>query len=562
MSNGQQPLVVATNNAYEYALAGPADAQVDAESNNDESPVPQQGPSTDVEHVKNAQASSSTWEDFFDFSEYALDGAADAHNDRLNNDELPAPLQGPSTDVEHVENAQASFQTLENFTAPVADLPRWPQFDGNLYHLPQHSANAQLPTQDDALPQHEHEAGNAMDGPPGGYRAQPSTALQGAARSQHGYNPGYHVNGPPGAYYLQPSTAAAPQGYAWPQLGYHPAPFYPDQPPQTVAGPSYPNQPPQAIAGPSYPNQPPQAVAGPSYPHRHPQVTGPFYPYQHPHTVMGPPIMNNPTGAFPQNQDAPLQMGAGGGSTVQPASSASTSRRKRKAHQMVASSDGNSTSSIPLKPKKKKPRRHDDIGSGKFGPYALLDASATVMPMPVHDPQPFDVSFRRTLDPDGKPLQTRRYGVIELDNSLPRGSDNVTEHHSSGPICVRMCDWDDDQPCGLFIETERTRIEDHLWYWHGVKLKDKTACRIKDCTEVKPMQYLGRHIETVHFKTGSRCFYCNKLCARGDSLKRHLNGCQVLSDSRERAMQAGHDFYCKEGIKSVYGYIVPAKNAT
>jgi hypothetical protein len=31
MSNGQQPLAVSTNSTYEYALAGPADAQVDAE---------------------------------------------------------------------------------------------------------------------------------------------------------------------------------------------------------------------------------------------------------------------------------------------------------------------------------------------------------------------------------------------------------------------------------------------------------------------------------------------------------------------------------------------------
>ncbi|KAG2749886.1 hypothetical protein P692DRAFT_20873502 [Suillus brevipes Sb2] len=38
--------------------------------------------------------------------------------------------------------------------------------------------------------------------------------------------------------------------------------------------------------------------------------------------------------------------------------------------------------------------------------------------------------------------------------------------------------------------------------------------------------------------------------------------CQLLSDSRERAMQAGHDFYPEEGIKSVYGHIVPTKDAT
>lgn len=338
--------------------------------------------------------------------------------------------------------------------------------------------------------------------------------------------------------------AQAPaQNDTWPQLGYHPALFYFGQPPQTIAGPSH-------------PNQPPQAFAGPSYPHRQPQVMGQFYPY---HTVAGPLIANNPIGAFPQAQNAPLQMGAGGGSTVQPASRASAKHGKRKAHQMVG--DGNSTSSIAQKPKKKKPRRGNDIGSGKFGPYTLLDASATVMPMPVHDPQPFDISFRRTLDPDGKPLQTRRFGVIELDDSYPHGSDNVTEHHSSGPICVRLCDWD-DQPCGLYIEMERTRIEDHLWYWHGVTMEDDTVCRFKDCTELKPMQCLGRHIQTVHFKTACRCSYCNLLCARSDSLFRHHKVCQILSDSRERAMQAGHDFYPEEGIKLVYGYIVPAKNAT
>ncbi|KAG1842045.1 hypothetical protein DFJ58DRAFT_807215 [Suillus subalutaceus] len=183
------------------------------------------------------------------------------------------------------------------------------------------------------------------------------------------------------------------------------------------------------------------------------------------------------------------------------------------------------------------------------------------MVMPVHDPKPVDISSRRTHDPHGNPLRTRRFGVMELDDSYPNASDNVTKEPSSELICVRSCDWT-DQPCGLFVDMDKIRFEDHLWYWHGIELKKCTPCHFEDCSDVGVRTHLSRHIEGAHFEISYQCPYCKRLLTRTDSLGRHQKGCKPLLASRAHAEHGGYDFCLQELIKLVYGYIVPAKNAT
>ncbi|KAG1781637.1 hypothetical protein EV702DRAFT_1072299, partial [Suillus placidus] len=172
---------------------------------------------------------------------------------------------------------------------------------------------------------------------------------------------------------------------------------------------------------------------------------------------------------------------------------------------------------------------------GKYGPYTLANASAAVMAMPVHDPKPVDISKRKTLDPHGNPLRTRRFGVMELDDSYPSTPDNLMNLKGLSPelTCVRSCDWT-DQPCGLFIEMDKTSIDGHLWYWHGLKTT-ATPCQFEGCEDTEDMKYWGRHIEGVHFETSYQCPYCNKHFSRDDALRRHLKGCKPFAASQERA---------------------------
>ncbi|KAG1829664.1 hypothetical protein EV424DRAFT_1344105 [Suillus variegatus] len=182
-------------------------------------------------------------------NEDALAGPADAHvegtkqltsNDRTNCDKLPATQQGTGADSQNVQNPQMFelFPTLENFTAPVAGLPKLSHIDQGLYYPPQISAVPQAPPQGHPWSQHEYNPEYFMNGPPDTYK-QPSAAPQGTIWSQHEYNPGHDVNGPPGAYHPQPSAIvpAPPQGHALAQHGYHPAPSYPYQQPSSIAGP-------------------------------------------------------------------------------------------------------------------------------------------------------------------------------------------------------------------------------------------------------------------------------------------------------------------------------------
>ncbi|KAG2738630.1 hypothetical protein P692DRAFT_20882448 [Suillus brevipes Sb2] len=191
----------------------------------------------------------------------------------------------------------------------------------------------------------------------------------------------------------------------------------------------------------------------------------------------------------------PPRMEAGGGSTVQPPFKASG---KREAGRMFVSADG----TLFIQKRRRLNNEHSDI-PWKFGPYTPSGPSATVMPMPVHDLQPVDISNRGIHDHDDNALKMRKYGVMELEDP------DVTEQHPSGLICVRPCDWA-DQPCDLFVEVDPICIEEHMLHWHGVTMKERAACRFEDCFE-PPMQYLSRHIESVHFDTHYKCPYCHEL---------------------------------------------------
>ncbi|KAG2148180.1 uncharacterized protein EDB93DRAFT_1250248 [Suillus bovinus] len=430
-------------------------------------------------------------------NEDALAGPADGHVDGSNDDESPAMQQGTLADSQYVQNPQTS-----------GSFPTSENFTAPVAGLPQLSHIDQglyYTVQTSAIPQapHEYDHGYFTNGPPSAYYTQPSVAPQGPAWSQHEYNPEYYANGPPGAYYSQSSAviAAPPQGHALAQHGYHPAPSY---------------------------------------------------PYQQPPTIAGPSNVDHPTETFPQGQYAPLQTESSEDSDMELASSAldGTARpRKRKTHL------------APTTRKRRRPNMTDDCTPGKFGPYTPADASATIMTKPIHDPKPVDISSRRTHDPNGNPLRTRRFGAMELDDTYPDGSGNVPDRHSPQLICVRSCDWT-DQPCGLFIEMDKARIEHHLWFWHGVEAKKPTPCQFKDCPDAGTMMYLSRHIGGVHFDTSYQCPYCKKLWSRTDALVRHQKGCKRLLASRAHAKHGKYEFSLQAMIKSVSGYIVPARNAT
>ncbi|KAG2053924.1 hypothetical protein BDR06DRAFT_1021209 [Suillus hirtellus] len=147
---------------------------------------------------------------------------------------------------------------------------------------------------------------------------------------------------------------------------------------------------------------------------------------------------------------SPLRTESSGSSNMAPTSFAldettSTRPRKRKTRQ---TSDDLSSFVAPSMRKRRRPNAADDYRPGKFGPYTLANTSATIMTMAVHDPKPVGTSSRRTHDPNGNPLRMRRFRST----------------------CVRSCDWT-DQLFGLFIEVDKIRIEDRLWFWHGVEAK-------------------------------------------------------------------------------------------
>jgi hypothetical protein len=217
------------------------------------------------------------------------------------------------------------------------------------------------------------------------------------------------------------------------------------------------------------------------------------------------------------------------------------------------------TSSVAGKPLK---RRFLD---GKFGPYAVADARATVMVMPVHDPNPVDISSRKTLDPSGKPLRTRRFGVMELDDCYVTANGNAAKNLPAGLTCVRLCEWD-DHPCGLFIDMDESHIKQHMWFWHGHgvdKKKKKNFCRFDHCSVTEPMEYLVRHIETIHFDSSFKCPYCPDVLSRADALKRHLEKkCKGLIAWKNHAQNGGYEFRPREIIPLFKGYIVPATSAT
>ncbi|KAG2148174.1 uncharacterized protein EDB93DRAFT_1328312 [Suillus bovinus] len=465
---------------------------------------------------------------------YALAGPAGAHVNESNYDGVAAMQQGARDDLNYVQNPQASFPTLEKFMPPVVGFPQLSHIDQGFCYPPQTSAVPRAPSQGHTLPQHEYNPAYLKNGPPSVYLRQPPAAQQGPAFS-HEYNPDCS----------QPSSvvAAAAAGYAWPQHEYH-----------SNGPPDVSHSQPSAVVP-----APPQHL----YP---PTSSYPYYQQPQPHNIAGSFNAYHPTATIPQGQHAPLQTESNVASSMEPSSSAlnktaSARPRKRKARQTFECEDGASSSIAPTSRKRKRRNITDDCKSGNFGPYMSADASATVMVMPVHDPMPVDISSRRTHDPDGNPLQTSRFGVMEVDNHCADGSDKVTKDLSPELTCVRSCDWT-DQPCGLFVEVNKTRIEEHLWFWHGVKVKNsKSACQFGDCSDTQEIKNLGRHIEGVHFNMSYQCPYCNKPASRTDVVTRHQKECKVLFDKRAHAEREQYEFCPQPITKMVSGYIVPAKNA-
>lgn len=235
---------------------------------------------------------------------------------------------------------------------------------------------------------------------------------------------------------------------------------------------------------------------------------------------------------------------------------------KCKTHHTVEFEDG--SLSLSLAPTTRKRRCLDDDGDeikeGKFGIYRLADASAVVMAMPIHDPQPVDISNRRTHDARGNLLRTRRFGAMELDDSHPTRSVKITNELPAGMTCVRACGWT-DQPCGLFVEMNKFRVADHLLRWHDVKSKDAAPCKFDGCSKPGAIINLARHIEGVHYTTSYECPYCGRRWSRSDALSRHQKQCEPVLASKARAKKGGRKFNLHRK-KLVYGYIVPTSNAT
>jgi hypothetical protein len=186
--------------------------------------------------------------------------------------------------------------------------------------------------------------------------------------------------------------------------------------------------------------------------------------------------------------------------------------------------------------------------------------------MPAHDPNSVDISSRKIHDPTGESLWTRRYGVMELDDcSYVAGNGYTPKNLSPGLTRVRLCEWG-DHPCGLFIEMDQYHIEQHMLFWHGVNArlnKKEIPCQYADCSASQKIQYLGRHIETVHFDTHWQCPYCMVVLSRIDAVQRHLKDkCRTLIAWRNHAQNGGYNFHPRELIPLFKGYIVPTTSAT
>ena len=234
---------------------------------------------------------------------------------------------------------------------------------------------------------------------------------------------------------------------------------------------------------------------------------------------------------------------------------------KRKA------SDDNGTvdagpSSLPAGTEPRKRRRvgNAEVEIGKFGAYAKADANATAMPEPLIDHYAVDTSSRRAYDPDHNVLRTRKYGVMEIDDSYGNRSASVCKELPAHLTCVRACEWS-DEPCGLFIEVCKDRISKHLSKWHGVGGDEHanvpSGCSFPGCSHTTAINNLGRHIETVHYATSWQCPYCRKPLSRSDAAKRHGITCDRFKRAVRQAAQAGH--MIQTARKLVSGYIIPAR---
>ncbi|KAG2036858.1 hypothetical protein BDR03DRAFT_1092181 [Suillus americanus] len=419
-------------------------------------------------------------------------------------DEFLKAQQGSLASFQNFECNQTSFPTLNQFTAPVAGLPQFPPMDQSQYYLPQ-------------LP------------------AVPQTPLEGSTWSQPEYDGGSYANGPnfdlnyyPPIVDLELWAAGDPRAYGPIQ------PFSPGQNAQFQMG-----------------------MYTPSAEH-----TGYAYPGATTDTMMDTetllPSVSDTDATIYLNDDDSLEP-----SSSAPDGTACTKLPKRKTRHTIKSEDDSSGSSLAQTTRKRRclDDDEDEVKEGKFGAYRLADASAVVMAMPVHDPKPVDISSRRTHGARGNLLRTRRFGAMELDDSYSKRSAKITNELPAEMTCVRACDWT-DQPCGLFVEMNKNRVAHHLLHWHGVKSADTTACKFEGCSKSEAMINLGRHIEGVHYTTSYECPYCGKRWSRSDSLDRHQQKCEPLLDSKARAKKGSRKFNLQDPKKLVYGYIVPARDAT
>lgn len=388
--------------------------------------------------------------------------------------------QGSSAFLQGVQNDLLSFPTLNQFTAPVAGLPRLPPIDPNQYYHPHPSVFLQAPLESPAWSQPEHDGGL--------------------------YNrPDFYQNYYPHIVDLELLGAVDPRAY-----------------------------------GPLPPLSQEHLQTGMSIPWAT-EHTG----YTYPGVIVD--TMTNGDNLEP--------------SSFAPDMTPCAKPPKRKASYTFIYEDGSLSS--PPAPTTRKRRcldeDEDEIREGKFGVYRLADASAIVMAVPVHDPQPVDISSRRTHDARGNLLRTRRFRVMELDDSYSKRSVKITNELPAGVSCVQACSWT-DQPCGLFVEMHKIRVANHLWHWHGVKPKTTAPCKFEGCSDTEAMFTLVRHIEVVHYTASFECTYCGQRCSRSDSLDRHQRRCDPLLASKARA-KGGRKFSPKVQKKLIYEYIAPAHDA-
>ncbi|KAG1750715.1 hypothetical protein EDB19DRAFT_1347361 [Suillus lakei] len=419
-------------------------------------------------------------------------------------EEFLMPQQGPSGCSQDVQYIQTTFPTLDQFTTPVLDLPPWPQPGSSPCDLLQPSAVPQAPLQGHVVFQHEYDG----------------------CCNENAFH--YH-RGP--VVDLEAWVAGHPSAYGPPRACGLGAPFSQGQNAHFETGFSTP--------------------------------PGTEYLGYASSTITNMTMVDNTV--IPSTSDFDATMDLSGGTSLEPSPSASdgtacAKTRKRKA--CVETEDGISSSSLtPISRKRRCLDGEEEIGEGKFGVYKEANADAVIMAPPVHDPEPVDSSARRTHDASGDVLQTRWFGAMELDDCYSHRSATITKELPPNMTCVRSCDWT-DQPCGLFVEMNMVRIEHHLLHWHGVKFKAKNPCKFKGCSKPRAMLNLGRHIEGVHYTTSHRCCYCKRRWSRADSLDRHLDKCKPLRASKARAKTGRRKFSPLAPKKLVYGYIVPAHDAT